>query len=409
MIDSLSLSAGPVETGKKGGLHPISPPVSEERSQKLSLLKKEGGMVAPSQEQRPNAAAETPPIQPSHEQDQHAQCAENDLLPIQPDTVYVTRGKYSLKDFEILRTLGTGSFGRVHLVRSRHNQRFYAVKVLRKAKVVRMKQIAHTNAERRTLKRINFPFFIRLWGTFQDANNLFMVMDYIEGGELFSLLRRSRRFPGPVAKFYASEVVLALEYLHSLNIIYRDLKPENILIDKTGHVKIADFGFSKEVTDVTWTLCGTPDYIAPEVVASKPYNKSVDWWSLGILIFEMLTGYTPFYSQTQMKVYENILFGEVHYPSYLHFTVVNLLQQLISKDLSKRLGNSSHGARDVKAHPWFADVVWERLLNRDIETPYDPPIRPGTGDTSQFEHYQEEEFDYGATGNDPYAKYFVDF
>lgn len=189
----------------------------------------------------------------------------------------VTKGKYTLTDFTIQRTLGTGSFGRVHLVQSKHNQRFYAVKVLKKAQVVKMKQVEHTNDERRMLQQVKHPFLITLWGTFQDAKNLYMVMDFVEGGELFSLLRKSQRFPNPVAKFYAAEVTLALDYLHSHNIIYRDLKPENLLLDRHGHLKITDFGFAKEVPDITWTLCGTPDYLAPEVVASKGYNKSVDW------------------------------------------------------------------------------------------------------------------------------------
>jgi protein kinase A len=189
----------------------------------------------------------------------------------------VTKGKYTLTDFQIQRTLGTGSFGRVHLVQSKHNQRFYAVKVLKKAQVVKMKQVEHTNDERRMLQQVKHPFLITLWGTFQDAKNLYMVMDFVEGGELFSLLRKSQRFPNPVAKFYAAEVTLALDYLHSHNIIYRDLKPENLLLDRHGHLKITDFGFAKEVPDITWTLCGTPDYLAPEVVASKGYNKSVDW------------------------------------------------------------------------------------------------------------------------------------
>ncbi|KAH0556387.1 hypothetical protein GP486_005689 [Trichoglossum hirsutum] len=188
-----------------------------------------------------------------------------------------TKGKYALSDFIIQRTLGTGSFGRVHLVQSRHNQRFYAVKVLKKAQVVKMKQVEHTNDERAMLQKVKHPFLITLWGTFQDSKNLYMVMDFIEGGELFSLLRKSQRFPNPVAKFYAAEVTLALDYLHSMNIIYRDLKPENLLLDRHGHLKITDFGFAKEVPDITWTLCGTPDYLAPEVVASKGYNKSVDW------------------------------------------------------------------------------------------------------------------------------------
>lgn len=321
----------------------------------------------------------------------------------------VSKGKYSLTDFVIQRTLGTGSFGRVHLVRSVHNGRFYAIKVLKKARIVKMKQVEHTNDERRMLKIVDHPFLTRMWGTFQDARNLFMVMDYIEGGELFSLLRRSQRFPNQVAKFYAAEVVLALEYLHAQDIIYRDLKPENILLDRNGHIKITDFGFAKEVKDVTWTLCGTPDYIAPEVVSTKAYNKSVDWWSLGILIYEMLTGYTPFYDQTPMKTYENILVCNVRYPSYLNQDAVDLLQKLITKDLSKRLGNLGGGPSDVKNHPWFAEVLWAKLLSKDIETPYEPPIQPGTGDTSLFDRYPEEQQDYGVTGEDPYADLFTDF
>ena len=214
------------------------------------------------------------------------------------------KGRYVLSDFALQRTLGTGSFGRVHLVQSKHNQRFYAIKVLKKQQVVKMKQVEHTNDERRMLAKVKHSFLVTLWGTFQDSKNLYMVMDFVEGGELFSLLRKSqvsrisyftyyhqfysfrdyacslnqKRFPNPVAKFYAAEVTLALDYLHSMHIIYRDLKPENLLLDRHGHLKITDFGFAKEVPDITWTLCGTPDYLAPEVVSSKGYNKSVDWY-----------------------------------------------------------------------------------------------------------------------------------
>ena len=192
----------------------------------------------------------------------------------------------------------------MHLVQSNHNQRYYAVKVLKKAQVVKMKQVEHTNDERRMLQKVKHAFLVTLWGTFQDSKNLYMVMDFVEGGELFSLLRKSqvseldyfkyyhqsytliqylysrqaKRFPNPVAKFYAAEVTLALDYLHGQGIIYRDLKPENLLLDRHGHLKITAFGFAKEVPDSTWTLCGTPDYLAPEVVASKGYNKSVDWY-----------------------------------------------------------------------------------------------------------------------------------
>ncbi|KAM0343275.1 hypothetical protein ACHAPU_008725 [Fusarium lateritium] len=323
----------------------------------------------------------------------------------------VTKGKYSLGDFDILRTLGTGSFGRVHLVQSKHNQRFYAVKVLKKAQVVKMKQVEHTNDERRMLADVKHPFLITLWGTFQDTKNLYMVMDFVEGGELFSLLRKSGRFPNPVAKFYAAEVTLALEYLHSKNIIYRDLKPENLLLDRHGHLKITDFGFAKRVPDKTWTLCGTPDYLAPEVVSNKGYNKSVDWWSLGILIYEMLCGYTPFWdSGSPMKIYENILKGKVKYPAYVNADAQNLLERLITADLTKRLGNLYGGPGDVKNHPWFAEVTWDRLARKDIDAPYTPPVKAGAGDASQFDRYPEDPEKYGMVGgSDEYGHMFTEF
>ncbi|KAI9853003.1 MAG: camp-dependent protein kinase catalytic subunit [Thelocarpon superellum] len=340
-----------------------------------------------------------------------AAAADAPVVPAAPKSVpRVTKGKYNLSDFSIQRTLGTGSFGRVHLVQSRHNQRFYAVKVLKKQQVVKMKQVEHTNDERRMLSMVKHPFLITLWGTFQDSRNIYMVMDFVEGGELFSLLRKSQRFPNPVAKFYAAEVTLALDYLHSTHIIYRDLKPENLLLDRHGHLKITDFGFAKEVPDITWTLCGTPDYLAPEVVASKGYNKSVDWWSLGILIFEMLCGFTPFWDGgSPMKIYENILKGRVKYPPYIHPDAQDLLQQLITPDLTKRLGNLHGGSKDVMQHQWFAEVTWERLAKKDIDAPYVPPVRGGVGDASQFDRYPEETEEYGVMGEDPHGHLFQDF
>ncbi|KAG8689500.1 camp-dependent protein kinase catalytic subunit [Ceratobasidium sp. 394] len=224
---------------------------------------------------------------------------------------------YTLKDFRILHTLGTGSFGRVHLACSRHNHRHYAIKVLNKSKVVQQKQVEHTNSERSVLATVRHPFIVNLWGTFQDVNNLFMVMDFVPGGELFTLLRKSKRFPSPVAKFYSAEVILAIDYLHSHDIIYRDLKPENILLGADGHIKLTDFGFAKHVPDITWTLCGTPDYLAPEIVNQRPYNKSVDWYAVGILLYEMLAGCPPFFSEepNPMRLYERIRAGRIEYPS----------------------------------------------------------------------------------------------
>nr|AVY51828.1 protein kinase A catalytic subunit [Ustilago esculenta] len=301
-------------------------------------------------------------------------------------------GRYALSDFAVERTLGTGSFGRVHLVRSRHNHRFYAIKVLRKEQVVKMKQVEHTNSERAILSIVRHPFLVNLWGTFKDSTFLYMVMDYVPGGELFTLLRKSQRFPHPVAKFYAAEVALAIDYLHQNNIIYRDLKPENILLSADGHLKITDFGFAKYVPDVTWTLCGTPDYLAPEIVSSKGYNKSVDWWALGVLLYEMLAGHPPFFTEdgNPIKLYEKIIACKVRYPPYFETGVKDLLKNLLTADLSKRYGNLHRGSKDIFGHMWFAEVDWDRLYRREIPAPYLPTVT-ADGDSSQFERYPEND------------------
>ncbi|KAN0062723.1 cAMP-dependent protein kinase catalytic subunit [Thecaphora frezii] len=321
-------------------------------------------------------------------------------------------GRYALTDFAIERTLGTGSFGRVHLVRSRHNQRFYAIKVLRKDQVVKMKQVEHTNSERAVLSIVRHPFLVNLWGTFKDPTFLYMVMDYVPGGELFTLLRKSLRFPHPVAKFYTAEVALAIDYLHQNNIVYRDLKPENILLGADGHLKITDFGFAKYVPDVTWTLCGTPDYLAPEIVSSKGYNKSVDWWALGVLLYEMLAGHPPFFTEdgNPIKLYEKIIACKVRYPPYFEAGVKDLLKSLLTADLSKRFGNLHRGSKDIFEHLWFAEVDWDRLYRRDIPAPYLPTVTVD-GDSSQFERYPENDVtDYNRPDlPDKWGDMFPDF
>ncbi|BGP04821.1 cAMP-dependent protein kinase catalytic subunit [Rhodotorula toruloides] len=319
-----------------------------------------------------------------------------------------TSSRYSLTDFTFIRTLGTGSFGRVHLVRSQHNGRSYAIKVLSKERVVKMKQVEHTNSEREMLERVRHPFLVNLWGTFKDSKNLYMVMDFVAGGELFSLLRKSQRFPDPVAKFFAAEVALALDYLHSLDIIYRDLKPENILLGADGHVKITDFGFAKHVPDITWTLCGTPDYLAPEIVQSRGYNKSVDWYALGVLMFEMLAGYPPFFTEDSnpMRLYEKIISGKIRYPAYFTPEAKDLLKSLLTTDITKRFGNLANGSRDIFGHVWFQEVDWERLYRKEIPAPYVPKVE-GDWDASNFDAYPEVDLsEYGSSGPDPHGHLF---
>ncbi|CAO3564965.1 unnamed protein product [Mortierella alpina] len=361
------------------------------QQQQLQLQQQQAQLLA--QQQAQLSQQQQVPQQLSSSQVQQQQQQQRPLQ--QPQQQQAARRKFNLDDFRIHRTLGTGSFGRVHLVQSRFNSRFYAMKVLKKTEVVRLKQVEHTNNEKMILERVEHPFLINLWGTFQDVRNLYMVMDYVVGGELFSVLRKSQRFPEHVARFYTCEVLLALEYLHSHAVIYRDLKPENLLLDSMGHIKITDFGFAKHVPqNMTWTLCGTPDYLAPEIIQSKGYGKAVDWWSMGVLMFEMCAGFPPFFDEDHIKLYGKIMAGKVKYPSHFQPALKDLLKRLLTADLTKRYGNLRGGATDIKNHPWFEGVNWDLVYSRQIEAPYRPTIL-GEGDASNFDDYPEDAEQYG--------------
>ncbi|CAO3671588.1 unnamed protein product [Rhizopus stolonifer] len=313
----------------------------------------------------------------------------------------------SIDDYELIETLGTGTFGRVYLAKENKKKKYYAIKVLKKSEIVRLKQVEHINSERHVLSQINFPFIVQLYCTFQNQMNLYMVQEYVIGGELFRHLRKSRRFPTDTARFYAAGIILAIEYLHSKDIIYRDLKPENILLDHRGYIKMADFGFAKKVPDRTWTLCGTPEYLAPEIIQSKGHSKSVDWWSLGILIFEMMAGHPPFYDDNHFGIYERILGGKVQYPGYFETTAKDLLKKLLVIDITRRLGNLKGGADDIKKHKWFRHTDWHGLLNKTVRAPL-IPAHSNEYDTSNFEKYPQETSNEIAQG-DPFRELFQDF
>ncbi|ORZ12813.1 camp-dependent protein kinase 10 [Absidia repens] len=314
----------------------------------------------------------------------------------------------NVHNYTLLDTLGTGTFGRVYLTKEQIQNKIYAVKVLKKADVVRLKQVEHINSERYVLSHVNFPFIVELYCTFQDHQSLYMVQEYVLGGELFRHLRKAGRFGNDTARFYAAEIILAIEYLHSKDIIYRDLKPENILLDREGHIKITDFGFAKIVVDRTWTLCGTPEYLAPETIQSKGHGKAVDWWALGIIIFEMLVGYPPFYDNNHFGIYERILDGKVRYPGYLEPSAKDLLKRLLVIDRTRRLGNLKGGADDVKMHKWLKGTDWLGLLKKTARAPLVPSYSSDQ-DTSNFEKYPVEAEEIPSDNDDPYKSLFADF
>lgn len=251
--------------------------------------------------------------------------------------------RLSLDTFQFKSLIGTGSFGRIFLSQETTTNGHFAIKQLKKIDIIRMKQVDHLRNEIYILNSIRHPFIIEMKGFSQNAKNIYIVMEYIPGGELFSLLREEVRFGKQEASFYSSNVILALEYLHSCNVIYRDLKPENLLLGVDGYLKLTDFGFAKVITHRTYTLCGTPEYVAPEIIRNTGHGKGADWWAVGILIYEMLVGIDPFNADSPMETFKRILKAELVFPEKFYKDAKSLIKHLLERDLSKRYGNLING------------------------------------------------------------------
>lgn len=312
--------------------------------------------------------------------------------------------KVSEDDFLTLKVIGRGGFGRVLLVRKKDSGRVYAMKVLKKAVIAARGEIEHTKTEKNVLARLDHPFLAKLHFSFQTAENLYIVMDFINGGELFHHLSREKRFSEERAKFYAAQIVSGMSYLHANGIIYRDLKPENLLLSAQGNIIMTDFGLSKEGLEAkdarTATFCGTPEYLAPEIIRGDDYTKAIDWWSVGTLIYEMLTGLPPFYTEDEENMYHKIMTADLVIPSFFSPEVADIIRQFLQRDPKTRLQDPDR----IRVHPWFRDIDWARLEGLHIPPPFVPVVKSAEDVRNIDDEFLQEDIHADEDGDQPKAQ-----
>lgn len=313
----------------------------------------------------------------------------------------------NLSEFEILKTVGVGSFGRVKLCKYKKSQQTYVMKILKKFEIIRQKQVDHLYSEYKILSIMNHPFIVELKGVNTlDSKYLYLILEYVPGGELFSLLRNQYAFPLHQTRFYAAHIVSIFQYLHERSIIYRDLKPENILIAKNGYLKLTDFGFAKKICGKTYTLCGTPEYLAPEIIVNKGHGIPVDWWTLGILLYEMLVGIDPFCDDDPMMIYQKVIKGKINYPRKLDKNAKSLIKHLLVQDTTKRYGCLKNGVKDIINHRFFDGFNWRDFIYMKMKAPYVPVVK-SKDDTSCFSTYPDSDTEVLEISeeNDPFLEW----
>ncbi|XP_072941099.1 putative protein kinase C delta type homolog isoform X5 [Epargyreus clarus] len=287
--------------------------------------------------------------------------------------------KYTIEDFQFIKVLGKGSFGKVLLAELRDTEYYYAVKCLKKDVVLEDDDVECTLIERKVLALgTNHPYLCHLFATFQTDSHLFFVMEYLNGGDLMFHIQQSGRFPEARARFYAAEIVSGLKFLHKRGIVYRDLKLDNILLDFDGHVRIADFGMCKlqiYLDKTADTFCGTPDYMAPEIIKGLKYNQTVDWWSFGVLLYEMLIGQSPFSGCDEDELFWSICNEMPSYPRFLSKESLSILTRLLDKDARSRLGGTECMHGDIRDQEFFQQIHWDRLERRELDAPFKPRVR----------------------------------
>ena len=301
--------------------------------------------------------------------------------------------KLTFHDFIKLKVLGKGSFGEVLLVKLKANNKYYAMKILVKKQVKLRHQEVHTKSERDLMVKINCPFIVNIKFAFQDDFKLYIITEFMQGGEMFFHLHKEKKFSNEKTRFYIIELVLAIEFLHKNNMLYRDLKPENIMIDSNGHIKLTDFGLSKMVTkskEKAFTICGTPQYLAPEILSDDGYDNSVDWWSLGCVMYEMLVGKAPFRIPKGSYLTADLYKKKITIPDYVTPEAKDLISQLLVPNPKNRLGHGKDGAQKIKDHPYFEGINWNDAWERKLEPPLVPELKNET-DLSYFDKMFTEE------------------
>ncbi|CAF1198050.1 unnamed protein product [Rotaria sordida] len=317
----------------------------------------------------------------------YLKCAKQEF-----DAKYAQPSKQMVKleDFQLERTIGMGMFGRVML--AKYENKLLALKIIEKHAIVEYAQVECILSEKRILQAINFPFIVSLVYSFKDNSHLYLALEFASGGEMFVHFNHVKKFSEDQVRFYVAQIVLILEYLHYLSIIYRNLKVEEILFAADGYLKLTDFRLAKVAHDRTFTLCGTPEYLAPEIITGIGYNKSVDYWALGILIYELAAGFSPFQDEDPMKVYTNILRGTFNTPQHFSSDLTDLIHKLLQSRPANRYGNLQNGVNDIKNHKWFSSMDWVSLFKKRIKAPYIPEA-----DKEHYETYDEKQLTHAET------------
>ncbi|KAL0039247.1 hypothetical protein WJX77_012674 [Trebouxia sp. C0004] len=348
-----------------------------------------GGLSMVSASSSPGSTPESPV---------HSALPPSDMPPNQSGEIAgqpsnLANAKVGPADFLLLRVVGQGAFGKVFQVQKKDTGQVYAMKVMRKERIIAKDHGEYVRAERNVLTAVFHPYIVTLRCSFQTSSKLYLVLDFINGGHLFFQLYRQGIFGEQLARLYTAEIVLAIAHLHSLGFVHRDLKPENVLLDSEGHIKVTDFGLAKgNMADGerTNSFIGTMEYMAPEIIQGKGHGKDVDWWSVGILLFEMMTGMPPFNAKSRNQLQKQITGGKLKYPSFLSRNAQTLLKGLLVRDVEKRLGHGPEGSKAVMDHPFFSCINWDKLQRREIPSPFKPSTQ-GLNSVENFDKMWTEQ------------------